>query len=186
MSSFGFYTGGALELLHKYCPEAIGPLCKRLPKWINIPCAILPPTFATHIVRSSIPQNDRRYTACMSSEHKNPGSTSEHEKKNEGGREFGHTHEPSQTQQASRNQGLADNQNRQGGTGSHQSGSSSGSHMGSSSQGGSGSHTGSSSQQSSSGSHQGSSSQQSSQQGRPLGSTSQQQKKDHQSDKKSA
>jgi hypothetical protein len=67
----------------------------------------------------------------MSSEQKNPSSSSEHEKKNEGGREFGHSHKPSQTQQASRNQGLADNQSGQ------QGGSSSGSHQGSSSQQGS-------------------------------------------------
>ena len=33
---------------------------------------------------------------------------SEHERRNEGGREFGHVHEPSQAQQASKNQGMAD------------------------------------------------------------------------------
>ncbi|MFT4112958.1 hypothetical protein [Silvibacterium sp.] len=34
----------------------------------------------------------------------------EHERKNEGGREFGHVHQPTQAQQASLNQGLADQQ----------------------------------------------------------------------------
>jgi len=33
---------------------------------------------------------------------------SEHEQRNEGGREFGHVHQPSQAQQASKNEGLAD------------------------------------------------------------------------------
>jgi hypothetical protein len=33
----------------------------------------------------------------------------EHERRNEGGREFGHIHSPTQAQQASRNEGLADN-----------------------------------------------------------------------------
>ncbi|GGH01550.1 hypothetical protein [Silvibacterium dinghuense] len=34
----------------------------------------------------------------------------EHERRNEGGREFGHVHQPTQAQQASRNEGLADPQ----------------------------------------------------------------------------
>ncbi len=34
---------------------------------------------------------------------------SEHERRNEGGREFGHVHSPTQAQQASRNEGLAEN-----------------------------------------------------------------------------
>ena len=34
--------------------------------------------------------------------------TQEHEKKNEGGREFGKVHEPTQAQEASGNSGLAD------------------------------------------------------------------------------
>ena len=112
----------------------------------------------------------------MTSEHKNPGGMSEHEKKNEGGR--GHVHEPSQSQQASKNQGLADKREtgrQQSSSGSHQSGSGSESHM-SSQQTGSGSHSGSSQQ----GTHQGSGSQQGSQQNRPPGSTSQEQKKQEQ------
>ncbi|MBT9331947.1 hypothetical protein [Paracidobacterium acidisoli] len=36
-------------------------------------------------------------------------TVSEHEKNNEGGREFGHVHEPTQAQMASKNTGLADN-----------------------------------------------------------------------------
>lgn len=39
---------------------------------------------------------------------KNASGMSEHEKKNEGGRESGHVHDPSQAQQASKNKGLAD------------------------------------------------------------------------------
>jgi hypothetical protein len=66
------------------------------------------------------------------SEQKNPSGMSEHEKKNEGGREFGHVHEPSQAQQASKNQGLADSKQRQNAPGHEQSGS--GSHQRSSSQ----------------------------------------------------
>lgn len=34
----------------------------------------------------------------------------EHERRNEGGREFGHVHQPTQAQQASLNQGLTDPQ----------------------------------------------------------------------------
>jgi hypothetical protein len=37
-----------------------------------------------------------------------PNTMSDHERRNEGGREFGHVHQPTQAQQASRNQGLAD------------------------------------------------------------------------------
>jgi hypothetical protein len=35
----------------------------------------------------------------------------EHERRNEGGRESGHVHSPTQAQQASRNEGLAENPN---------------------------------------------------------------------------
>jgi len=68
----------------------------------------------------------------MNSENKNPSAKNEQEKKNEGGREFGHVHEPTQAQQASRNQGHAGNQpqigqqqdermgQQQGGAGTHQ------------------------------------------------------------------
>jgi hypothetical protein len=59
----------------------------------------------------------------MTNESKKPIPSSEHERKNEGGREFGHVHEPTQAQQASRNEGEAasEPQNRpshlnQGGT----------------------------------------------------------------------
>jgi hypothetical protein len=38
----------------------------------------------------------------------NANTTSEHERRNEGGREFGHVHQPTQAQQASKNRGLAD------------------------------------------------------------------------------
>ncbi|MGC2163263.1 MAG: hypothetical protein WA634_15245 [Silvibacterium sp.] len=71
----------------------------------------------------------------MNSEPKNPNATSEHEKKNEGGREFGHVHEPTQAQQASKNQGQAGNQPQSGQqqkTGTQQSGA--GSHQGTGSQ----------------------------------------------------
>lgn len=40
--------------------------------------------------------------------HSSPDPASEHERRNEGGREFGHVHQPTQAQQASKNQGLAD------------------------------------------------------------------------------
>jgi hypothetical protein len=40
----------------------------------------------------------------------------EHELRNEGGREFGHVHGPTQAQQASNNQGLADNGTARSGT----------------------------------------------------------------------
>lgn len=43
---------------------------------------------------------------------KDTSGMSEHEKKNEGGRESGHVHDPSQAQQASKNQGLADRKTR--------------------------------------------------------------------------
>ncbi len=59
----------------------------------------------------------------MTNESKKPIPSSEHERKNEGGREFGHVHEPTQAQQASRNEGQvgSEPQNRpshlnQGGT----------------------------------------------------------------------
>lgn len=48
----------------------------------------------------------------MKSEQNNPSARSEHERKNEGGREFGHMHEPSQTGQAGNKQGLADDRTR--------------------------------------------------------------------------
>ena len=46
-------------------------------------------------------------------EHEKKSVVSEHEKKNEGGREFGHIHEPSQAQLASDNAGEADNVGRE-------------------------------------------------------------------------
>ena len=46
----------------------------------------------------------------MSSQNKNPNVGNTQESKHEGGREFGHVHEPTQAQQASRNKGLAANQ----------------------------------------------------------------------------
>jgi hypothetical protein len=90
-------------------------------------------------------------------EQKNPSGMSEHERKNEGGRESGHVHEPSQAQQASRNQGLADRtgdsrKQQQNAPGQQQSGS---------------------------GSHEGSSSQQ----GKPPGSTQQEPRKEHQGER---
>lgn len=36
---------------------------------------------------------------------------SEHERRNEGGRQFGHVHSPTQAQQASQNEGMAENPN---------------------------------------------------------------------------
>ena len=102
---------------------------------------------------------------------KNPSEMSEHDKKNEGGRESGHLHDPNQTQQAGKNQGLADNrmgENRQ--QSQHAPG-----------QQQQGSHQGSSSQQ---GSHQ-----QSGSQGRPPGNApSQEHRKENQGgrEKKSA
>ncbi len=100
----------------------------------------------------------------MNSERKNPSGTSEHERKNEGGREFGHVHDPTQAQQASKNQGVAGNQPQ------------------------SGQHQGTGSQQSGAGRHQGTGSQQGggSQQGKPPGNVEQEQRKTHQRDKKSA
>jgi hypothetical protein len=102
----------------------------------------------------------------MTMEQKNPGTMSEHEKKNEGGREFGHVHEPTQAQQASRNQGLAGNQptdgQRQPQTGQHQGTSQP--------------------QKSSSSSRQGMNPQQS----KPPGNPEREQKKMHQSERKSA
>jgi hypothetical protein len=50
------------------------------------------------------------------SANNNQSAMSEHERRNEGGREFGHVHEPTQAQQASRNEGLADNQAARSGT----------------------------------------------------------------------
>lgn len=94
----------------------------------------------------------------MNSERKNPSGTSEHERKNEGGREFGHVHEPTQAQQASKNQGMAGNQPQ------------------------SGKQQGSVQQQSGAGSHQGTGSQP----GKPPGNTNQEQRKTHQEEKKSA
>jgi len=44
----------------------------------------------------------------MNKESKNTRMTREEERLNEGGREFGHVHEPSQTQEASSRKGLAD------------------------------------------------------------------------------
>lgn len=43
----------------------------------------------------------------MKSEHNNPNAKTEHETKNEGGREFGHVHEPNQARMASTNEGLS-------------------------------------------------------------------------------
>jgi hypothetical protein len=37
-----------------------------------------------------------------------PNAMSDHEHRNEGGREFGHIHQPTQAQQASSNEGLAE------------------------------------------------------------------------------
>ena len=88
----------------------------------------------------------------MNNEQKNPNPKSEHEKKNEGGREFGHVHDPTQAQQASKNQGHAGNQPQQGAR----------------------------PQQSGAGSTQGS------QQGKPPGSTGQEQRKTRQEESKSA
>jgi hypothetical protein len=45
----------------------------------------------------------------MTTESNKTAASSEHESKNEGGREFGHVHEPTQAQQASKNMGEADN-----------------------------------------------------------------------------
>jgi hypothetical protein len=42
---------------------------------------------------------------------KQPDPVKEHERRNEGGRESGHIHSPTQAQQASRNEGLAENPN---------------------------------------------------------------------------
>lgn len=42
---------------------------------------------------------------------KQPDPVKEHERRNEGGREAGHVHSPTQAQQASRNEGLAENPN---------------------------------------------------------------------------
>jgi hypothetical protein len=39
---------------------------------------------------------------------KQPDPIKEHERRNEGGREFGHVHSPTQAQQASRNEGVAE------------------------------------------------------------------------------
>ena len=44
---------------------------------------------------------------------KQPDPVKEHERRNEGGRGFGHVHSPTQAQQASRNEGLAENPNPQ-------------------------------------------------------------------------
>lgn len=44
----------------------------------------------------------------MKSERDNPNARSEHERRNEGGREFGHVHEPTQARMASTNKGLAE------------------------------------------------------------------------------
>jgi hypothetical protein len=44
-----------------------------------------------------------------------PNAMSDHERRNEGGREFGHVHQPTQAQQASRNEGMAEN-TRMGGS----------------------------------------------------------------------
>jgi hypothetical protein len=100
----------------------------------------------------------------MKSENKNPSTMRDHEMKNEGGREFGHVHEPSQTQQASRKQGLADDtmrdRNKQQGQ-----------HAPSHQQSGSGTNTGSTKQ------------------GTPPGSSSgstQDRKREHQSERRSA
>jgi hypothetical protein len=97
----------------------------------------------------------------MSSEQKNPAGMSEHEKKNEGGREFGRVHEPTQAQQASRNQGLADNRTDDSKRQPQQAPGQQ--------QGGSGSRQGAGSQQ-----------------GKPPGNMPQEQKKEHQGEKKSA
>lgn len=51
----------------------------------------------------------------MKNEQNNPSARNEHEKKNEGGREFGHVHEPSQTQQAGMKQGLAQDRTQESG-----------------------------------------------------------------------
>ena len=44
----------------------------------------------------------------MNKESKNTRTMRENEKKNEGGREFGRVHQPSQTQEATNRRGLAD------------------------------------------------------------------------------
>lgn len=63
----------------------------------------------------------------MKSEHDNPNARTEHERKNEGGREFGHVHEPTQARMASTNQGLSQDRGTDGRhqqqTPAHQSGS---------------------------------------------------------------
>jgi hypothetical protein len=96
--------------------------------------------------------------ASMNSEQKNPNATTEHEKKNEGGREYGHDNQPTQAQQASKNQGLAGNQSQ------------------------SGQHQGSNQQQSGSGKQQGTGSQSN----KPPGNATQEQKKEPQGERKSA
>ncbi|MFZ3214772.1 MAG: hypothetical protein WA192_01820, partial [Candidatus Acidiferrales bacterium] len=96
--------------------------------------------------------------ASMNSEQKNPNATTEQETKNEGGREFGHVNQPTQSQQASKNQGLAGNQPQ------------------------SGQHQGSNQQQSGSGKEQGTGSQSN----KPPGNATQEQKKEPQGERKSA
>lgn len=63
----------------------------------------------------------------MKSEHDNPNARTEHDRKNEGGREFGHVHEPTQAGMASTNQGLSQDRTtdsrHQQQTPTHQSGS---------------------------------------------------------------
>lgn len=63
----------------------------------------------------------------MKSKHDNPNPRSEHERRNEGGREYGHVHGPTQARMASTNRGLADDRStdrrHQQQAPSHQSGS---------------------------------------------------------------
>jgi hypothetical protein len=49
----------------------------------------------------------------MQSKSSPQSKVSEHEKNNEGGREFGHVHQPTQAEQASRNSGEADDTGQQ-------------------------------------------------------------------------
>ncbi len=51
----------------------------------------------------------------MTSQNENPNAGNRQQSKHEGGRKFGHVHEPTQAQQASRNEGLAASEQRQPG-----------------------------------------------------------------------
>lgn len=101
----------------------------------------------------------------MKSEQKNPSTMRDHEMKNEGGRESGRVHEPSQTQQASRKQGLADDMRER----ERQQGQNAPGH-----------------QQSGSGTHQSSSPERGKPPGSSPPSSTHDRKKDHQSERRSA